>query len=94
MRKEEIEEHLKKYDNLMELIMEANNLKKKGEKETVVNNVVTKLRKNLVKQGSKVRKLPRTSVMLQQKQPVGYIQFQVGSLNKPVVAYDGHTVLI
>lgn len=94
MRRDEIEAHLKKYDNLMELMMEAGKLKKNGEKETVVNNVVTKLRKNLVRQGSKVRQLPRVSVAFEQRQPVGYLSFQVGSLSKPIVAYDGNTVLI
>lgn len=94
MKREEIEEHLSQFDNLMELIMEANKLKKAGEKETVVNNAVTRLRKKLVRQGSKVRQLPRTATTFEQRQPIGYITFQVSSLTKPIVAYDGNVLLL
>ena len=94
MRKEEIEEHLSKCDSLVELIMEANKLKQFGEKEVTVNNVVTKLRKSMIRTGSKVRRLSSISVSFETKQPIGYIPFKVEQLNRPIIAHDGNTVLL
>lgn len=94
MHKEEIEEHLSKCDSLVELIMEANKLKQSGEKEVTVNNVVTKLRKSMIRTGSKVRRLSSISVSFETKQPIGYIPFKVEQLNRPIIAHDGNTVLL
>ena len=94
MRKEEIEEHLSKCDSLVELIMEANKLKQSGEKEVTVNNAVTKLRKSMIRTGSKVRRLSSISVSFETRQPIGYIPFKVEQLNRPIIAHDGNTVLL
>lgn len=94
MRKEEIEEQLSKCGSLIELITEANKLKQAGEKEITVNNVVTKLRKNMIRTGAKVKRIPSESVAFEQRQPVGYIPFQVSQLSKPIIVTDGNTVLL
>ena len=94
MRKDEIEETLSKCTNLVELIGKASELKRLGEKETVVNGVVTKLRKRMLKAGSKVKTLNKEEIFELKKEPVGEITFHVDSINRPLIVYDGVNVLM
>lgn len=94
MRKDEIEETLSKCTNLVELIGKASELKRLGEKETVVNGVVTKLRKRMMKAGSKVKTLNKEEIFELKKEPVGEIPFHVDSINRPLIVYDGVNVLM
>ena len=56
MTKKEIEVELRKCTNLVELIGQANKLKRQGERETSVNAVVTKIRREMLKAGSPMGK--------------------------------------
>ncbi len=94
MSKEEIKIELSKCRNLVELIGKASELKRNGEKETVVNRVVTELRKSLLSAGSSVRRLSRIDVTPIDATVMGKIPFQVNDLSSPTVAYDGTSILI
>ncbi len=94
MSREEIKTELSKCKNLVELIGKASELKRNGEKETIVNRVVTELRKGLLSAGSSIRRIERTDVSHIDVSPIGKIPFQVNDLSSPTVVYDGTSILI
>ena len=61
MTKEQFKNHLSQYDNYVEMIREAVNLRNKGEKETTVNRAVAELRKSMKskKSPNKIYIIPR-----------------------------------
>lgn len=94
MKAAEIESYLKNAKSLPELIGMANTLKKNGEKETVVNNAVSRLRKSLMSKGKKVKRLERRELPLVDTTKVAYVQFQIRALDEPVIYYSGDAMLI
>lgn len=94
MTKKEIEIELRKCTNLVELIGQANKLKRQGEKETSVNAVVTKIRREMLKAGSPIKRIKRIAVPVYNGQVQGILPFSVDALNKPLIVHDGTNILL
>lgn len=94
MKKDEIEVVLRKCTNLVELIGQASKLKRQGEKETTVNAVVTKLRREMLKAGSPIKRIKRIAVPTYSGQVYGRIPFSVDGLSKPIIVHDRTNVLL
>lgn len=94
MKRAEIKETLRQCNDLMALIMKGNELKANGENPSMVNRVMTEVRKELVTRGKKVKKITRMDVMLPTLEKMGYLEFAVQNLSKPIVMYNGDAIVI
>lgn len=97
MTKEQIKNHLSQYDNYVEMIREAVNLRNKGEKETTVNRAVAELRKSMKskKSPNKINIIPRHIVDTSIKsERIGSLNFEIDKLSKPVIVTDGVSAII
>lgn len=94
MIKEQIKKELSQYDNILKLINRANELKRAGEKEDVVNNVVAECRRKLLNKSGKVRRIEFKEVKPIDTTPIGSLLVHIESLQEPIVKYDGSTITI
>lgn len=94
MKKEEIKAALSGCKSFVELVGKANQLKQAGEKESIVNRVVTELRKELLSSNSSINRIPREPVPEVDETRLGNIVFAVNKLSAPYVMYNGDTILI
>ena len=96
MKRDEIYAELSKCKTLPELVGRASQMKRNGEKETVVNNVVTELRKKLMNTAGKVNLIKRTSLpsIVPQEFPYGSLLVQPNNLNAPVIFTEDNCLLI
>ena len=94
MKKEDIKSELSKCNSLPELIGRANALKRAGEKDTVVNKVVTELRKRMLNKSSGIKRLTRVEIPTINLEPTGTIMFAVNKLDAPEIYYGNNTILL
>lgn len=94
MLKAEIKRTLSQYKNVLELINHANELKRAGESEIMVNRVVAELRKEMLNATSDIKRLPRRAIHETPMDVVGLIPFDVDNLLAPMIVWDGTNVLI
>lgn len=94
MTKDQIKSHLYSYNNLVELIREASNLKSNGENETYVNKAVAELRKEMLTATRAINVLHRTNVPEITEQTYGFIMSELKHLNRPVIEWDGETAIL
>lgn len=94
MLKADIKKELSQYKNVLDLIREANALKKKGESEIMVNRVVAELRKEMLVSHDSINLLKRRHIHETPIEPIGAIPVQVDNLATPLVVFDGVNVLM
>lgn len=94
MNKEEIKEYLQNCNNSVELIGKAAELKRNGEKESIVNRVVTELRKEMLNKSTPITPIKRYVVPDLQLTPTGRLQLSVNNLKAPMVVYTEDAVLL
>lgn len=94
MKRDEIYAELSKCKTLPELVGKASAMKKNGEKETVVNKIVTELRKKLMNTSGKLKAIKRVALPVREEYQYGYLMVYPQNLTAPKVYYDGEGILI
>lgn len=94
MKRDEIYAELSKCKTLPELVGKASAMKKNGEKETVVNKIVTELRKKLMNTSGKLKAIKRVALPVREEYQYGYLMVYPQNLTVPKVYYDGEGILI
>lgn len=94
MKRDEIYAELSKCKTLPELVGKASAMKKSGEKETVVNKIVSELRKKLMTTSGKLKSIKRVALPVREEYQYGYLMVYPQNLTAPKVYYDGEGILI
>lgn len=94
MKRDEIYAELSKCKTLPELVGKASAMKKNGEKETVVNKIVSELRKKLMTTSGKLKSIKRVALPVREEYQYGYLMVYPQNLTAPKVYYDGEGILI
>lgn len=94
MKRDEIYAELSKCKTLPELVGKASAMKKNGEKETVVNKIVSELRKKLMTTSGKLKSIKRVALPIREEYQYGYLMVYPQNLTAPKVYYDGEGILI
>lgn len=94
MKRDEIYAELSKCKTLPELVGKASAMKRDGEKETVVNKIVTELRKKLMTTSNRLTTIKRVSLPVREAEQYGYLMVYPQDINAPKVYYDGEGILI
>lgn len=94
MKRDEIYAELSKCKTLPELVGKASAMKKAGEKETVVNKIVTELRKKLMNTSNKLATIKKIPLPIKEDNQYGYLMVHPQFITEPKVYYDGDGILI
>ena len=94
MKKDDIKKYLSGFNNVMDIVQEANKLKAAGENEIMVNRCVAELRKERLNASATVNPLERIAVANTFMEPVSFIPVQVSNLSSPILVFDGENILM
>lgn len=94
MKREQIKELLAACDNPVRLIALGDQLKKKGEKESIVNRLVHERRMELVKKRPDIQLLKKETIPEINNIPIGHLPIQVQDLSEPRVIYSEDSILL
>lgn len=94
MKREQIKELLAACDNPVRLIALGDLLKRKGEKESIVNRLVHERRMELVKKRPDIQLLKKETIPEVNNIPIGHLPIQVQDLSEPRVIYSEDSILL